>query len=78
MTETEKWMKSAYAQFRLDGCTHEQAMAKINAAMDIAIPQAVDELMREAGIKTPAERAKAAQDERDQVAAIRARTEPSP
>lgn len=46
-SETQKWMEGAYAQFRLDGCTHEQAMTKIKAAMDAAIPQAVKVIMDE-------------------------------
>lgn len=52
-SETQKWMESAYASFRLDGYTHEQAMAKIKAAMDEAIPQAVSQIMSEIRSSSP-------------------------
>lgn len=51
--ETKRFYEESYAQLRLDGKTHEQALAIIDAAFKAAIPRAVnsflDEILGEAG-----------------------------
>lgn len=44
-SETDKVMKKFYAKYRLDGMTHDQAMAKLHKAMEEAIPGAVDAIL---------------------------------
>lgn len=42
-----RFVEESYAQLRLDGKTHEQAMAEIREAISEAIPHAVAQYMDE-------------------------------
>lgn len=51
--ETKRFTEETYAQLRLDGKTHDEAMAIIREAIAQAIPRAVSEFMAELRDGTP-------------------------
>ena len=51
--QTKRFTEETYAQLRLDGKTHDEAMAIIREAIAKAIPRAVSEFMAELRDGTP-------------------------